>query len=92
MTKQELTNRLSEQTGLSLKEAKQIVTIFFNHLSHALIADDRIEIRGFGSFKIKEYKGFMGRNPKTGEGVTVSSKKLPFFKVGKSLKDQVDSD
>lgn len=90
MTKQELSNRLAESNGVPQKEAKQIVNIFFNRLSDALVENDRVEIRGFGSFKIKEYDGFVGRNPKTGEIVRVNSKKLPFFKVGKSLKEKVD--
>jgi len=90
MTKQQLTNRLAESNGISQKEAKEIVNIFFNSLAAALMDNDRIEIRGFGSFKIKGYNGFVGRNPKTGETVEVDSKRLPFFKVGKSLKERVD--
>ena len=91
MTKQQLTNRLAENNGISQKDAKEIVQIFFNSLSKALIDNDRIEIRGFGSFKIKEYNGFVGRNPKTGEMVKVKSKRLPFFKVGKTMREKVDT-
>ena len=60
-------------------------------MSQALIDSDRIEIRGFGSFMVKDYKSYMGRNPKTGEIIQVNEKKLPFFKVGKELRERVDS-
>ena len=59
-------------------------------MSKALVDGDRIEIRGFGSFMVKEYKGYTGRNPKTGEQISVTDKKLPFFKTGKELKEKVD--
>ena len=60
-------------------------------MSQALIDNDRIEIRGFGSFMVKDYRAYMGRNPKTGEIIKVNEKKLPFFKVGKELRERVDS-
>ncbi len=58
-------------------------------MSEAMISGERIEIRGFGSFVINEYKSYTGRNPKTGESIDVKPKKLPFFKVGKELKERV---
>ena len=61
-------------------------------MENALIRSDRLEIRGFGSFKVKDYDGYKGRNPKTGELIEVNSKKLPFFKVGKELKERVNAD
>jgi integration host factor subunit beta len=60
-------------------------------MSRALISDDRIEIRGFGSFEVKKYRGYTGRNPKSGEKIAVGKKKLPFFKAGKELREKVDS-
>ena len=59
-------------------------------MSNALLSGDRIEIRGFGSFEVREYDGYTGRNPKTGEEKTVLPKKLPFFKVGKNFKEKVN--
>jgi integration host factor subunit beta len=58
-------------------------------MTTAMINDDRIEIRGFGSFVVNNYKAYTGRNPKTGESISVNPKKLPFFKVGKELKERV---
>ena len=66
--------------------------MIFGDMEKALINKERIEIRGFGSFKIKHYEGYQGRNPKTGQIINVESKKLPFFKVGKELKERVDID
>jgi len=68
----------------------ETIFIFFDQISTALAEGDRVEIRGLCSFFVKEYKSYQGRNPKTGEIVTVSSKKLPFFKIGKELKERVD--
>lgn len=91
MNKSELIKTLSESKGLHIDESAQIVGAFVDAIKEALIHGDRVEIRGFGSFKIKDYKGYQGRNPKTGEVVQVSSKKLPFFRPGKELKDYVNS-
>lgn len=92
MTKQQLINRLAESNGITQKEAKEIVHIFFNSLLRALIDNQRVELRGFGSFKVKDYNGFVGRNPKTGDTVKVKPKRLPFFKVGKIMKEKVNMD
>lgn len=91
MNKSQLIEELAMQEGLSLKVAETVVNTFFDAISDGLVAGERAEIRGFGSFKTKEYEGYMGRNPKTGEPIEVSPKKLPFFKVGKELRDLVDS-
>jgi integration host factor subunit beta len=80
MTKSELIEVLSGMTGLSKTKAEEVVNITFTAMSSALAAGNRVEIRGFGSFKVKEYEGYTGRNPKTGELIHVQSKKLPFFK------------
>jgi integration host factor subunit beta len=66
------------------------VHLFFNEISNALANGDRVEIRGLCSLYVKKYKSYTGRNPKTGEQVKIKSKKLPFFKCGKELKDRVD--
>ena len=90
MTKSELIEVLSGKTGLSKTKAEEVVNITFTAMSSALAAGHRVEIRGFGSFKVKRYEGYTGRNPKTGELIEVQSKKLPFFKCGKELKERVD--
>jgi integration host factor subunit beta len=90
MTKSDLIEKLAEQGKLSKKQAEMIVAHVFDSMTAAMKSGDRIEIRGFGSFKVKHYKPYVGRNPKTGEKVEVREKKLPFFKVGKELKEMVD--
>jgi len=87
MNKSELVKVLAEEVRLSLDEATMVVDCFFDAIRVALLDGDRVEIRGFGSFKVKEYQGYMGRNPKTGDGVTVPPKRLPAFRAGKELKD-----
>lgn len=89
MTKSELIETLATQAEISAKRAEQVATEIFNSMSEALIGGDRIEIRGFGSFVVKEYDAYTGRNPRTGEAINVQPKKLPFFKVGKELKERV---
>ncbi len=89
MNKSELIEALAAKKGLSYKKAEEIINAIFDSMSEALLAADRIEIRGFGSFVVKSYESYMGRNPKTGESIAVKPKKLPFFKVGKELKEKV---
>ncbi|GAB4280555.1 MAG: HU family DNA-binding protein [Deferrisomatales bacterium] len=91
MNKSELIKAVAEQGGLSMKAAKEAVNTFFDTFIDAILEDERIEIRGFGSFVNKKYDAYVGRNPKTGEKIEVPEKKLPFFKVGKELKLRVDS-
>ncbi len=81
---------LKEESNLSRKEAEKITDVFFNTIEETLVEGERVEIRGFGSFTVNEYKSYTGRNPKTGVQIDVPAKKLPFFKVGKELKDRVD--
>jgi len=91
MNKLELINAFRDEGQISKKEAAAVVDLFFNEMANALAKDDRVEIRGLCSFYVKEYKPYLGRNPKTGESVHVNSKRLPFFKCGKELKDRADN-
>ena len=90
MNKLELISALKKEANISKAEAAEIVSIFFNSMSDSLINGERIEIRGLCSFFVKNYKSYVGRNPKTGEKVTIKPKKLPFFKCGKELRDRVN--
>ncbi|ROQ90809.1 HU family DNA-binding protein [Desulfosoma caldarium] len=90
MTKSQLIEALARAEGITLKAAEVAVNVTFESMEKALIQGDRVEIRGFGSFKVKNYDGYKGRNPKTGELIEVRPKRLPFFKVGKELKERVD--
>jgi integration host factor subunit beta len=92
MNKSDLIRLLADKEGLTLKTAESAVNTVFNSIEQALIQGDRVEIRGFGSFQVKNYEGYDGWNPKTGELVKVQPKKLPVFKVGKELKERVDSE
>jgi integration host factor subunit beta len=91
MNKLELTETLRKKTDLTKSEAKAVVKLFFQEISNALAKGDRVEIRGLCSFYVKKYKAYAGRNPKTGEPTRVKPKKLPFFKVGKELRERINS-
>ena len=91
MNKIDLIEALKEEANLTKIEAKKVIDLLFNEMANALVKGDRVEIRGFCSFYVKQYKAYAGRNPKTGEPAQVESKKLPFFKCGQKLKDRVDS-
>ncbi|MDR2054686.1 MAG: integration host factor subunit beta [Desulfovibrio sp.] len=90
MNKSELIKTLAEETNISLDDATMAVNTFVDSMKKSLLAGDRIEIRGFGSFKIKEYGGYSGRNPKTGEKISVVPKRLTFFRAGKELKEFIN--
>lgn len=90
MNKSELIKTMVEENGISMEEASKVVNIFIDSVKKALLSGDRVEIRGFGSFKIKDYDGYTGRNPKSGEVVQVQPKKLPFFRAGKELKEYLN--
>ena len=92
MNRSDLINALKDKSSLSRKDSENFVETFFDSISQTLAKNQRVEIRGFGSFTVKKYKPYVGRNPKTGKKISVSSKKLPFFKVGKELKEMVDTD
>jgi integration host factor subunit beta len=90
MNKSHLIETLARTENLTIKTAEDVVNTIFKEMEKALTRSERIEIRGFGSFKIKKYDSYNGRNPKTGKIIKVDSKKLPFFKVGRELKERVD--
>jgi integration host factor subunit beta len=93
MTKSELVEHLSYTNGvLNRKEAKLIVNTIFDCISNALVEGDRVEIRGFGSFTIREREAREARNPKSGDVVRIPAKKTPFFKTGKELREKVNSE
>ena len=91
VTKSELIERISEKLKLPNGKAEQIVNCVFDSMVKALQEGEGIEIRGFGSFTVREYKAYEGRNPRTGETVHVAPKRLPFFKVGKDLRERVNA-
>lgn len=90
MNKSELIKSLSDETALPMEDAAMVVNTFVDCMKTSLLDGERVEIRGFGSFKIKEYEGYAGRNPKTGESVVVEPKRLPFFRAGKELKEYLN--
>jgi integration host factor subunit beta len=91
MTKADLVEEVIKVTQLPRKEAEVTVETIFESVIFALQSGDKIEIRGFGSFRTRERRGRMGRNPKTGEKVEVPAKRIPFFKPSKELKDFVNT-
>jgi integration host factor subunit beta len=90
MNARDLATKLAEKQNLTQREVDAAVKLIFRLFIDAMKKDDRIEIRGFGSFVMREYKNYTGRNPKTGKEVEVKPKRLPYFKVGKELKDRVN--
>ena len=90
MNKLELISILKEQADLSKAEAAGVIDLFFDNMADALSKGDRVEVRGLCTFYVKEYIGYTGRNPKTGEKVKIKPKKLPFFKAGKELRGRVN--
>jgi len=90
MNKADLIEALAVKEGLQEKEAYTIINLIFDGFTDTLKKGGRIEIRGFGSFSVREYGAYTGSNPKTGKKVDVKPKRLPFFKVGKELKERVN--
>jgi integration host factor subunit beta len=90
MTKSDLINALAARTAITHSRAEQVVNVIFESMTESLVDGEGIEIRGFGSFSVRSYMGYKGRNPRTGEPVEVAPKRLPFFKVGKELKELVN--
>lgn len=91
MTKADLILIIADKAHLQHKHAEGVVNLVFDLMADALQKDQRIEIRGFGSFVNRSYGRYQGRNPKTGQVVDVQPKRVPFFKVGKELKERVDA-
>lgn len=87
MTKIELAEKLSRKLNLTVKETTEIINIFFGEIVDALASGDKVELRGFGSFRIRHRAAREGRNPKSGEQVIVPAKVVPFFRMGKELKE-----
>ena len=91
MNKSELVKALADQANISLDEATLVVNTFVDSMKDSLLEGGRVEIRGFGSFKVKEYGSYAGRNPRTGEKVAVEPKRLPFFRAGPELKEYLNA-
>ena len=91
MTKAELVEKVSANIHLTKKQTEAIVNILFNSITEALSQGDKVELRGFGSFRIRSRNPREGRNPKTGDTVHIPAKKVPFFKAGKELREMVDN-
>lgn len=91
MNKSELIETISEKAKITKKRAEDVVDLIFQVMIDSMARGDRIEIRGLGSFVVKNYGAYTGRNPRTGESIQVKPKRLPFFKVGKELKERVDT-
>jgi integration host factor subunit beta len=89
MNKTDIIDKIAEEVRVNQKVAKTAVETVIESISKAIIEGERVEIRGFGNFTLRQYKAYKGRNPKTGEVVNVPPKKLPYFKVGKELKDMI---
>ena len=90
MNKLELVQAVKDSNGYSKLEADSVVNLFFSEIATALARRERVEIRGFCSIYVKDYKSHTGRNPKTGERVKIAPKKLPFFKAGRELRERMD--
>ena len=90
MTKADLVMEVAKQTSLTKKESETVIKTIFGSISQALSTGDKVELRGFGSFRVRDRKSRQGRNPKTGDTVKVPAKKVPFFKAGKELRALVD--
>jgi integration host factor subunit beta len=92
MTKSELIELVSTKVGnFTRKDVEVIVDTLFESMSDSLAKGEKVEIRGFGSFKIKERNGRQGRNPKSGENIFIESKRIPFFKAGKEIKERINA-
>ncbi len=93
MTKSELIARLAAQNpSLYHRDIERLVNTVFETITEALISGDRVELRGFGAFSLRERGSRIGRNPRTGESVSVSAKRMPFFKMGKGMRERLNKD
>ena len=90
MNKRELIEASAKEIGITLRDAEVFVNTLFNSMADTLAKGGRVKIRGFGSFKVKEYEPYSGRNPKTGEGIKVRSKKLPYFKLSSTMQKRMN--
>jgi integration host factor subunit beta len=93
MTKSELVEKVAAKaTNFSRRDVEVIVDTLFESMAESLSRGNKVEIRGFGSFKIKERDGRQGRNPKSGENIFIESKRVPFFKAGKEIRERINSE
>jgi len=93
MTKSELIARLAAQNpSLYHRDIERLVNTIFDTITEALVVGNRVELRGFGAFSLREREGRMGRNPRTGEAVSVNAKRMPFFKMGKGMRERLNKD
>lgn len=92
MTKSELIEVVAQEANLTKGRAELVINTVFDAMVEALQRDEGIEIRGFGSFTVRQYKSYEGRNPRTGDAVHVAPKRLPFFKVGKELRKRINGE
>ncbi len=90
MTKSQLIEDVAQRLGLTREEAKLLVDTVFSAMTEALVRGERIEVRGFGSFEVRHYGAYEGRNPRTGETVHVLPKRLPYFKPGKEIRERIN--
>jgi integration host factor subunit beta len=90
VTKSELIEEFAREMGITIRDAGVCVNALFNSISDTLARGGRVEIRGFGSFKVKEYEPYSGRNPKTGEPIHIRGKKLPYFKLSSIMRKRIN--
>jgi integration host factor beta subunit len=90
MTKAELVETIASQTGVSKKDTGLVVNLILENIGRALVSEDKVELRGFGSFKIKNRRARTARNPRTGAAVMVPAKKVPYFKASNELKARLN--
>ena len=90
MTKSQLVEDVAKRLGLTRGEARLLVDTVFATMTDALVRGERVEVRGFGSFEVRQYGAYEGRNPRTGEAVRVAPKRLPYFKAGKEIRERIN--
>ncbi len=90
MTKAELVEIISQETGVNKKDTGLVVNLIMDNIGQALVSGDKVELRGFGSFKVKTRRARLARNPRTGESVDVPAKRVPFFKASNELKGRLN--
>ena len=92
MTKADLVERVAKEAEMTKKDAEQLVEIVFDSIIGSLNAGEKIELRGFGSFRVRQRNARKGRNPKTGDSVSIPAKRVAYFKPGKELKELINTE
>lgn len=92
LTKAEMADHLSVKTNLNRREAKQVVELFFNELSEALIAGEQVKLSGFGNFELRDKRQRPGRNPKTGEEIPITARRVVTFRAGQKFRQRVENE